>query len=147
MIRLIDTNALSYLLENRLILTQKYYLAPEVESEAQITQNIFNEQLTSNYLSINTYEYFNEARYFHHFKEMLNKHNGFSFFNMTGMGDISILASLHTVLEVYDSEARESLFPPERKIYVYTEDLGLRKKIPREFKEEAIILFNYSDLN
>ena len=37
-----------------------------------------------------------KAQYLEHYKDMLNKYGGRSFYNMTGFGDISVLALLKT---------------------------------------------------
>lgn len=124
---LIDTNAVNYVLETSFQCKDIYYLAPEVQEEVEETLNRSSKQLPTTIIDVESYSCFNGWLYLDFYKKMLNKHDGRSFFNMTGFGDISILATIHTVLEFQQLP----LFP----LYVFTDDHGLTKRIAAEFPE------------
>ncbi len=143
---LIDTNGVSYILTKGLSLKENYFLAPEVSEEVEMTQLVQGKKLPNRILEINASDEFNEPIYLNHYKNMLNKHDGKSFFNMTGFGDISILATIYTLLEMYTLQKTEMLFDPTETITIFTNDAGLTKRIKSEFIENNVIVHSIMDI-
>ncbi|MBX2866420.1 hypothetical protein KTR10_00450 [Candidatus Kaiserbacteria bacterium] len=136
---LIDSNGITYIFKNGISPSKKYYMAPDVVEEVEMTQTIFGKKLPKNILRLSDIDEFDEPIYVNKYKEMLNNHGGRSFFNMTGFGDISILASVHTLIERFAALKKEQLFDPTETIYVFTGDVGLSKRIKNEFKSDIDI--------
>lgn len=130
---LIDTNCLTHIFESTYSCTETYFLAPEVLDEITFT----NLNLPKEFISIENHHLFNETTYIDFYKKMLNKHEGKSFFNMTGLGDISILATIHTIL--HTSSKHSDLFD-SGEICVFTEDIRLSKKLKKEFNTPSLLL-------
>lgn len=70
-----------------------------------------------------------EATYIKNYKVMLNKFKKKSFYNMTGFGDISILAVIETLVH----KEKPTLIP--EKIIIVTDDSPLSSFISQEFGE------------
>lgn len=130
---LIDTNAVTYIFQVGVQCEESYYMAPEVVEETEMTQAIFSQELTPNVIDISKFDFFDERIYIDFYKKMLNAHQGKSFFNMTGFGDISILATIHTTFEVLANQKQKRLFGIPTSIDVFTNDEGLKKRIHMEF--------------
>jgi len=143
---IIDTNGISYIFEKNLILRDSYYLVPDVEEEAEMTQLIHNKRLPSNILRSSQITNFDEAVYLKHYKDILNKYGGRSFFNMTGFGDVSILATLLMLVEVFDKRVQKRLFPNDDQIVVYTKDQQLSSKIKTELANKNVIVRPVTDI-
>jgi hypothetical protein len=124
--KIIDTNGLNHMLDNNKTSDEVLFVTPdirdefEVEHEGRLPRNISEVVSTSS---------FDGARFLWHYKNMLNTYKGRSFYNMTGMGDISILALLN--LEKEMSMGCLPLMVPEST--VITNDSKLIKKIKKEF--------------
>lgn len=61
---------------------------------------------------------------------ILNQYGGRSFYNMTGFGDVSILAALHALVGA--AQLQGQLFGTEA-LFVYTDDGPLTRRIRQEF--------------
>ncbi|BEV09299.1 hypothetical protein [Methylophilus sp. DW102] len=136
---LIDTNCVTHIFESTSSCTETYFLAPEILDEITFT----NQNLPKEFISIGNHHLFNEAIYIDFYKKMLNKHEGKSFFNMTGLGDISILATIHTI--VHMSSSHSDLFD-SKDITVFTEDIRLIKKLKKEFLTSSVTLKRFKDI-
>jgi hypothetical protein len=136
---LIDTNCVTHILESNSFCTDTYFLAPEVSDEVAFT----NLNLPKEFISVEDHHLFNESVYIDFYKKMLNKHEGKSFFNITGLGDISILATIHTILHM--NEKHSDLFD-SKEICVFTEDIKLTKKLKKEFLETSVTLKRFKDI-
>jgi len=132
--KIIDTNGLNYILANDIQLKNDYYLAPDIVEEAEMTQIIHSKNLPHKILKIDETIDFDEGIYLKHYQVILNKYGGRSFFNMTGFGDISILA----VLLMLMSRKQMGLFPETE---VYTADKDLINKIRNELGT-AVAIFS-----
>lgn len=143
---IIDTNGVSHIFNNRISLKEEYFLVPEVTEEVEMTQLIHRRTVPPKVLEIIAVDEFDEVIYLDHYKQMLNKHGGRSFFNMTGFGDISILATLHTVLAVFAIQKAERLFDPTEQIVVFTNDARLTGRISTEFSGKNIVVKPVSDI-
>lgn len=108
-------------------------MAPEVTEEVDLAQDIYKNIDKTKIKNISESIFFNEISYIDFYRQMLNKHNGKSFFNMTGFGDISILFSIHTLLKDMDDKNQNCLFDHNEYITVFTSDIGLTNRINYEF--------------
>lgn len=134
--KLIDSNTLNTVFDKNLKLEDVYYLAPDVKEESEIVEQIFGRKLPDNIKDMSKELIFNERVYLKHYQEMINKHDGRSFYNMTGFGDISILALLKTLKESFQNQPRKLFAEMEEELIVYTEDGPLKKKIEKEFNSD-----------
>jgi hypothetical protein len=133
--RIIDNNAITHVLKNNIKLTEVYYLAPDVSDEAEIAEQILGGKIPDKIRHISKEPFFDENAYIRAYKEMLNKHTSSrSFYNMTGFGDISILALVSTMSQQFSKQQKKLFNDMEEEIVIFTEDAGLRKKISQEFK-------------
>lgn len=144
--KIIDTSSVNHVLAHGIRLRDVYYLAPDVREETEITEAIYGQSLSGNIKDISAHPLFNEATYIRSYREVLNRHSGRSFYNMTGFGDISILATIDMLRTVNDNPPI-TLFPEVDSIVtVITEDRALIKKIGQDFvpsdKFQVIVLGN-----
>lgn len=132
---IIDNNAISHVLKKGLQLTEAYYITPDVRDEAEVGEIIFNRRLPGKIQDISKLPGFRESTYIKHYREMLNKYKGRSFYNMTGLGDISILAALKTAKEMIQGKPQKLFIEAEDEMVTITEDGPLIKKIDKEFNQ------------
>ncbi len=78
------------------------------------------------------------------YKDMLNKHSGYSFSNLTGLGDISLLAAIKTLVA---KQSKLAFSESDDGIEVYTDDTGLIKRIRSEFSQYKNIFIYRPDGN
>lgn len=143
---LIDTNAVAYIFEQNIQCEDIYYLSPDVYDEVEMTQDEYGKKLPSSIKTIYDTSFFSDLVYIDFYKQMLNKHRGRSFFNMTGFGDISILATAHTLISAYQKEKLECLFDPTETIQIFTNDQGLIKRVSNEFSNTAVLSKTLEDI-
>ncbi len=130
---ILDTNGISYIFAKNIRLNNVYYITPDVKAESEITELVFAKILPTNIREISKESFFDGSKYLAQYRSMLNKYRGRSFYNMTGFGDISILALLKILDDgISDTRGQVSLFRED--IFVFTGDVSLRKKIEDEFK-------------
>jgi hypothetical protein len=110
-------------------------VTPDVREESEIAELIFNKALPANIKNISKEKIFDEATYVMNYKNMLNKYKGRSFYNMTGFGDISILALLATLKRTFQAKPQKLFFEAENELVVITEDGALIQKIEKEFNQ------------
>lgn len=143
---LIDTNGISHVLESNITVSDIYYMAPDVKEESEMTELIHGKVIPDEISELSSSDFFSNLKYLAHYKMMLNKHRDRSFFNMTGFGDISMLAAIHTVLEIFEERKRQELFDPTEEIIVFTKDTGLSKKISSEFVGHLVTVKNITEI-
>ena len=81
-------------------------------------------------------ENFDEAKYLFHYRNLINKYTSItSFYGLKGLGDMSILAAVATVL----GRDNPSLFDAEEKVEVVTHDKDLKSALAEEFGDRIII--------
>jgi len=136
--KIIDINTLNYIFNHDLKIKEVHYLAPDIKEESEVTEQVFGRKLSENIKNISSEPIFNEGIYLKNYREMLNKYRGRSFYNMTGFGDISILALLKTLKECYQNQPRKLFKNMEEELVVITEDEALKKKIEKEFNQSNI---------
>ena len=137
---LIDTNGIVYVFKHSIDLSDDYLLAPDVKDESEVSEIVHEKRLPDCIFEISETDLFDQAIYLKHYQIMLNKHPDRSFFNMTGFGDISILASIHMLLEMFTKRKTEELFDPTEDIDIYTGDVPLIKKINKEFGGKSVFV-------
>lgn len=146
---ILDTNGISYVFTQNIRLSNIYYVTPDIKDEAEITELVFAKNLPSNIREISKENFFDGSKYLAEYRNMLNKYRGRSFYNMTGFGDISILALLKILEDgIPDTRGQVSLFNED--ILVFTGDMSLRKKVENEFKVSLtsgkMKIFNKTDV-
>lgn len=144
--KIIDTNGVSYIFENNVVLDNDYYLVPDVVEEVELTQLVHGQRIPSRLLEIEQSALFDEALYLNYYNKTLNKYGGRSFYNMTGFGDVSIIATLHMFMDVFDQQKRSQLFDLSEQIVIYTGDSGLTSKITTEFNGRDIVVKPVTDI-
>ena len=142
---LIDTVAVSHILKKGIALNEQYYLSPEVTDEVDLTRAMFNKKLPEKIFEIKEHPIFNEGTYLRRFQEMINKHSDCSFFNMTGFGDISILATLHMLQEQYNNGSINYV-DNQPVIKLFTNDNPLTKKVVNEFQKNFVSVIQVNGL-
>lgn len=144
---IIDTMGVSHILENDLSLNQDYFLVPDVADEVELTQLVHGKQIPVNIYKIYDSDVFDTAKYLAHYNRILNQYGDRSFYNMTGFGDISILATLLMLAEVSVTQVQSQLFTTADPLTVYTDDSNLRTKIGLEFPTGNVILRSRNDIS
>lgn len=135
---IVDTNGVDHILRNNIILQNDHFLVPDVSEEVEMTQLIHGRRIPPRILEIAQHPLFSEAIYLNHYNRILNKYGGRSFYNMTGFGDVSIIAALHMFADVFQEQRVIQLFDPTEQILVYTNDGSLTTKIAAEFPRKDI---------
>jgi len=132
--KLIDTSTINQVLKNNISLREDYFITPDIEQEMLVALTILKKSIPSHIKNITIDNRFDEASYIKNYFEMLNKYGGRSFFNMTGFGDISLIALAKTILEALEKINRQALPLPGflEQVEIYVEDGGLRKRIKQE---------------
>ncbi len=143
---IVDTNAITHILKNNLTLSKDYYLAPDVVEESDLAEMVHNRRIPNKIMQLSEYAYFDEGLYLNHYKKILNKYGGRSFYNMTGFGDVSILAVIHMLVDTFEKENRARLFGISEQIVVFTDDNGLTTKIGNEFSGKDVVIKLASDI-
>lgn len=144
---IVDTNGIQYIFVNNLSPRDAYYLAPDVVEEVEMTQLIHGRRLPANIFRISQSGDFDEAIYLKHYKNILNKYGGRSFYNMTGFGDVSILAASLMFIEVFANRIQTQLFRTTDQVTVYTNDKRLTLKINQELAGENFEIRSVSDIS
>lgn len=121
---ILDTNGLDYMVKQKITAHRAFFITPDIQDEFEAWHE---QRLPKAIQNVFETDWFDKALYLQHYKEMLNKYGGRSFYNMTGFGDISVLALLKT----QKAPHTEMLIP--ETIDVVSSDGGLANKIRREF--------------
>lgn len=121
------------------------YVTAELKDEIEIHKATFPGHNTKlqriKFVDIETYRYhdgehFDEAKYLFHYKYLINKYTKItSFYGLKGLGDMSILAAVATVL----GRENPSLFDAQEAIEVVTHDDDLKEALTEEFRDQIII--------
>lgn len=124
--KILDTSALDFAAKSGITLTEEFFVTPDVLDEFEVGHD---RRLPRNVRNIFEMEWFDRATYLRSYKEMLNAHGGRSFYNMTGFGDVSILALLLT-----QKVTTAGMLPGlSGEIHLVSGDKGLINKARREF--------------
>lgn len=129
---LIDTNAVSDVLESGSALQDDYFLVPDIVEEVDMAQIIHGRRIPRRLHDLSHHSLFNEGIYLHHYRNVLSKYGG-RFYGMRDFGDLSILATLRMLMDVFDEQQKTQLFPLTEEVVVFTDDRKLARRIHREF--------------
>jgi len=138
--KIIDTSILNKFLEGNISLNSEinYYVTDDLIDEIEILKlsKSSSDKLDKvNIKNVFEYHYFNESNYYKNYKYFLNKYKSLaSFYNMKGIGDISILSAVKTIIET----PNPSLFDPVF-IEVLSHDAPLKNALKIEFGEKIKI--------
>lgn len=128
---ILDTTALDYMTKQEVLPAGFCCISPDIQEEYD---SWHDKKLPKNVRNICDVEGFDEALYLRNYQVMLNKHRGRSFYNMTGFGDISVLALLATQRELDAAKL------PLDELLVVSGDGPLSARIRKEFSNEIRIL-------
>lgn len=144
---IIDTNGVSHIFTNNLALRQGYYLVPDVTEEVEMTELVHGRRIPNHVRELIETDEFDEVLYLFHYKDVLNSYAGRSFYNMTGLGDVSILAALYMLRDVFARQQQEQLFAVSDSVTVYTDDVDLTTEINRVFSGNNITVLPVSAIS
>lgn len=91
--KILDTNGLDYMVKSAMTAKGLLHITPDIREEYETWHET---PLPHNVVDVFDEKWFDPAAYLQSYQLMLNKHGGRSFYNMSGFGDISILALLRT---------------------------------------------------
>lgn len=144
---LIDTSVLSEALLQGLALREEYFLAPDVVEEVEMARLVLGRRLPSGVREASLHSLFDQSIYLRHYKDVLNEYKGRSFYNMTGFGDVSILATVRMFLSVFDAQNEGQLFDVSEQILVFTTDPGLARRVAAAFSGRSVQVRGLADLS
>ena len=135
---LIDTVGVNHIFTDAIKLADNYYLAPDISDEVEMTEMIHNKHVPEEIKSVAELDEFNESIYIHQYRLALNSYRKRSFYNMKGFGDVSIIATIHTLIDGYKKQKTEQLFSTSEQIVIYTNNANLTKVIISEFAKNDV---------
>ncbi|MBP6866059.1 MAG: hypothetical protein KBC12_00775 [Candidatus Pacebacteria bacterium] len=140
--KIIDTTAISHIFKENIFLEDTYFITPCISDEMVTTEIVYDKKAPTNVKNIFEENSFDQALYVKNYFEMLNKHGDRSFFNMSGLGDISIIALVKTLVEMEKSATQTKLpfLEYKEEIIVYTSDNPLKTKIESEVGTKVKVL-------
>lgn len=144
---IVDTNGVIRILKDNLNLSRDYYLAPDVVEESSLAEIVHNRRMPNGINRLSASGYLNQDLYLDHYKRILNKYGGRSFYNMTGFGDVSILAAIHVIFDIFEQQRQGRLFDISEQIVVFTDDADLTTKINTEFTGKNIVVRSVADIS
>jgi len=143
---LIDTVGINHIFKKSLKLSEVYYLAPDITEEVEMTELIHSKRIPDEVRYAIEVDEFDESIYLHHYKVALNSYKKRSFYNMKGFGDVSIIATVQTILDGYKKQNKEQLFSTKEPVVVYTGDANLAKVLTTEFDKSDVQVKGISDI-
>lgn len=143
---IIDTNGVSYIFDKKLSLKEEYYLVPDVTDEVEVTQLVHNRRLPVGILNIENTDEFDELIYIKYYNQILNSYKKRSFYNMTGFGDVSIITTLHMLMDVFTRQKAEQLFETSESVVVFTDDENLTAEINKIFADKNVSVKPVTDI-
>jgi hypothetical protein len=143
---LIDTVGINHIFKKSLQLSEVYYLAPDITEEVEMTELIHSKRIPDEVRYAVEVDEFDESIYLHHYKVALNSYKKRSFYNMKGFGDVSIIATVQTILDGYKKQDKEQLFSTKEPVIVYTGDANLTKVLTTEFDKTDVQVRGISDI-
>jgi len=140
--KLLDTSAINYVLKNDLHLEEDYFITSDIEEEKATAEISLGKVLSGNIKNILENVRFPKHLYIKNYFHALNKNKDIkrSFFNMTGFGDVSLMALIQTLQTLSSGEAQQLPIPGiSQKIIVYVDDSSLIKAIEKLNYRDVII--------
>lgn len=140
--KIIDTNILNRFVKGEipLDLSEEFYVTDDLKNEIEnlklISSDYRNKIQQIRFADTTTHWYFTEAKYLENYQKFINKHRKIvSFYGLKGLGDISILAFLETIL----NPLNPTLFESGNSIEVITNDNNLKDALKEEFDGKIAI--------
>lgn len=143
---LIDTVGINHVFKNSLKVSEVYYLAPDITEEVGMAEMIHGKRIPDEVRYVAEIDEFDESVYLHHYKVALNSYKKRSFYNMKGFGDVSIIATVQTILDGYKKQETEQLFSAKEPVTVYTGDANLTKVLTNEFDKLDVQVKGVADI-
>ncbi len=143
---LIDTVGINHIFEKSLKMSEVYYLAPDISEEVEMTEMIHSKRIPDEVRYAAEVDEFDESVYLHHYKIALNSYKKRSFYNMKGFGDVSIIATVKTILDGYKKQDTEQLFSTKEPVIVYTGDTNLTEVLNAEFDSSDVQVKGIADI-
>jgi hypothetical protein len=144
---IVDTNGISHIFTNNISLQEDYFLVPDVAEEVEMTELVHGKRIPDRVLEITQGDKFDQAIYLDHYNKTLNKYGGRSFYNMTGFGDVSIIATVHMLMDIFANQKQQQLFNTSERVVVYTGDTRLTANINTEFDGKDVVVLPVTDIN
>lgn len=140
--KIIDVNILNKYLDGTVNLNTDgiVYITDDLKDEIELLKLAKNNKEKLDHLefkNISEHDLFNESEYYKNYKYFLNKYKKLvSFYSMKGVGDISILTAIKTIL----NRPIPSLFDSANTIEIFTNDQNLKDAIIEEFNTSVNIV-------
>jgi hypothetical protein len=144
--KLLDSSAISYILERNISPKSEYFITPDIAQEMEVAELVYNRGVSKNIKNITVQSGFDEAVYLNNYYSVLNKYSKRSFFNMSGFGDVSLVALTITLLQHEAQNTRLPLPGFDNDILVYTNDDHLKSKIISETKNMVKVSNNFYEI-
>lgn len=135
MIKILDSNAVQFIIDNNISLQDIFCIPDDLYSEEiELMLSIKNKRLPTNIKKVSEiFSGFNESIYYKHFQFYLNNYKDFYFYNNKSIGEVYILAIAKMILEVGGA----TLFGSDT-IEVYSNDTRLNKYVKDNFDNTRI---------
>lgn len=125
--KIIDNNGLNHVVLKGIHLTEPCFITPDVKEEFEVQ----HDNLPKNVKPLLDEEWFDGAAYLINYQTVLNRRDDRSFYNMTGFGDVSIVAALMTL-----KASCVGMLPAMIEDHiVITGDAGLTRQIEDQFND------------
>ncbi|MDQ5954589.1 MAG: hypothetical protein QG583_517 [Patescibacteria group bacterium] len=140
--KIIDTNILNKFVKGEIILdlSNGFYITDDLKNEIDNLKSISSEYKRQaeriTFIDIKNHPHFNEAKYLENYKQSINKYNSIvSFYGLKGLGDISIIAMISTII----NHPNPTLFEGNDIIEIITHDGPLKDVLGEKFGKKIII--------
>ena len=139
--KILDTSIyIKYFLDKDKSSNEVFYVTDEIQEELDLAL-IYSEKNKPelNIKNVSSMSIFsdNEILFYKNYKYILDNNPGIlSFYNLKGLGDISIVALVKTMLEVFST----TLFDANNEIEIWTDDSKtLKKFLEKEFRGNSLV--------
>jgi len=144
--KLIDTDTINHILVNKQSFDDECFIAPDVYDEMLVAEMVHGKKVPASIKQIIFKGDFDEADYLKNYYKSLNQYNKCSFFNMKGLGDVSIVAVVDTIVQSKKNKPNTLPLPGlTDDLEVYTGDKNLSKFLKKEFGNDVKI-FKKTDI-
>jgi len=138
--KLIDTDTINYILVNKKTFNEECFVTPDVHEEMLVAEMVHNKKAPKSIKQIIFESDFDEASYLQSYYEALNQYNKRSFFNMKGLGDVSIAAAVNTIVQTIKKKPNTLPLPGmSEELEIYTGDTNLSKYLKKNFNGDIKI--------
>lgn len=138
--KLIDTDTINHILVNKKSFDDECFVTPDVYDEMLVAEMVHSKKVPASIKQIVLESDFDEAEYLKNYYKSLNQYNKRSFFNMKGLGDVSIVAAVGTIVQSKKNKPNRLPLPGlVDDLEVYTGDKNLSKFLKKEFGADVKI--------